>query len=72
MLGWLADGFSSLLQSVPALWTEEGSANFMLVRAMLGLLLIILIACLIAFQPFRGTISSSFKKLTGLFGRHRG
>ncbi len=71
MLEWMIDGFFSLLKSVPALWTVEGSANFMLVRAMLGLLLIILIACLIAFQPFRGTIASGFKKLTGLFGRHR-
>ena len=71
MLEWMIDGFFSLLKSIPPLWTEAGSANFMLVRAMLGLLLIILIACLIAFQPFRGTISSGFKKLTGLFGRHR-
>jgi len=71
MLEWMIDGFFSMLKSVPAIWTEEGSANFMLVRAMLGLLLIILIACLLAFQPFRGTISSGFRKLTDRFGRQR-
>ena len=70
MLGWMIDGFFSLLKSIPALLTEEGSANFMLVRAMLGLLLIVLIACLIAIQPFRSTITSCLKKLTNLFVRH--
>jgi hypothetical protein len=71
MLGWMIDGFFSLLKSIPGFITEEGSANFMLVRAMLGLLLIVLIACLIAFQPFRSTITSGFKKLTSLFVRQR-
>ena len=42
-----------------------------LALTLLGLLAIVLIACLLAFQPFRGTISSGFKKLTGLFGRNR-
>jgi hypothetical protein len=70
MLEWMIDGFFSLLKSIPPLWTEEGSANFMLVRAMLGLLAIVLIAVLIAMRPFRAAITSCMKKLGGLFARH--
>jgi hypothetical protein len=70
MLDWMIDGFFAFLKSIPALWTEEGSANFMLVRAMLGLLLIVLIAYLIAMRPFRSAIASCMKKLGSLFARH--
>jgi hypothetical protein len=70
MLEWMIDGFFSLLKSIPAFITDEGSANFMLVRAMLGLLLIILIGCLITFTPFRSMIADGFRKFTGLFSRH--
>jgi TRAP-type C4-dicarboxylate transport system permease small subunit len=70
MLEWMIDGFFSLLKSFPALWTDEGSANFMLVRAMLGLLLIVLIAYLIAMRPFRSALANCMKKLTNLFARH--
>jgi hypothetical protein len=71
MLGWLIDGFFALLKSIPPILIEADSPNFMLVRAMLGLLLIVLIACLLAFRPFRSTLASGFKKLTGLFVRPR-
>ncbi len=70
MLEWLIDGFFSLLKSIPPLWTEAGSANFMLVRAMLGLLLLVLIAYLIAMRPFRSAVASCMKKLGSLFVRH--
>jgi hypothetical protein len=70
MLEWIIDGFFSLLKSIPPLWTEEGSANFMLVRAMLGLVAIVLIAVLIAMPPFRSAITSCMKKLGSLFARH--
>ena len=70
MLEWLIDGFFSLLKAIPPIWTEAGSANFMLVRAMLGLLAIVLIAYLIAMRPFRSAIANCMKKLTSLFARH--
>ncbi len=71
MLEWMIDGFFSLLKSIPAFITEEGSANFMLVRAMLGLLLLILIACLFATQPVRLAMKRGFEKVTSLLGRPR-
>ncbi len=70
MLEWMIDGFFSLLKSIPAFITEEGSANFMLVRAMLGLLLVILIICLFTFTPIRSMIADGFKKFASLFSRH--
>lgn len=68
---WMIDGFFSLLKSIPALMTEEGSPNFMLVRAMLGLLLIILIVCLFTFTPLGSMIANGCKKLTSLLVRQR-
>jgi hypothetical protein len=70
MLEWMIDGFFSVLKSIPPLWTEQGSPNFMLVRAMLGLLLIVLIACVVAMAPVRGAIGTCLKKLGGLFARN--
>ena len=70
MLEWLIDGFFSLLKSIPAFITEEGSANFILVRAMLGLLLVILVACLITLTPIRSMLANGFRKLTSLFSRN--
>ena len=71
MLDWLIDGFFSLLKSIPAVFTEEGSANFMLVRAMLGLVLVIFFACLFTAAPIRSAIANGFRKLTSLFARHQ-
>jgi hypothetical protein len=70
MLDWMIDGFFALLKSIPAFITDEGSANYMLVRAMLGLLLLILVACLFALTPIRSVIANGFKKFTSLFSRH--
>ena len=71
MLEWMIDGFFSLLKSIPAFMTQEGSVNFMLVRAMLGLLLVVLFIALITFTPFRAMVIGGCKKLTNYFGRQR-
>ncbi len=71
MFDRIIDGFFELLKFVPALLTEEGSANFMLVRAMLGLLVIVLIVYLIAIRPFRATIGLWMRKLSDRIIRSR-
>ena len=42
----------------------------MLVRAMLGLLLIILIICLVTFTPIRSMFADGIRKFIGLFNRN--
>jgi hypothetical protein len=70
MFDWLIDPIFAALKSIPALFTEEGSPNFLLVRAMLGLALLTLILYLIAMRPFRSAISQGLKKLSKLIVRN--
>jgi membrane protein YqaA with SNARE-associated domain len=57
MLDWIAEKILAIVTFVPALFVPEGSPTFMAVRAMFGLILIVLVAYLIAMQPFRSTIA---------------
>jgi hypothetical protein len=65
----ISEAFMAILASVPALFTEPGSPNFMLVRAMFGLIVIVLIVYLIAMRPFRSAIASCVQKASHFFGR---
>lgn len=53
MLDWLSDTFFSLMHAFPAVFTEPNSPNFLLARAMVGLIIIALIAYLLVFRPYR-------------------
>ena len=70
MFDWLIDPFFAMLKSIPALFTEEGSPNFLLVRAMLGLALLTLLLFMITMRPFRSAISQGLKKLSNLIVRN--
>lgn len=48
MLDWIADTLLKIVNYVPALFVAHDSANFMLIRAMFGLILIVLIVVVIA------------------------
>jgi hypothetical protein len=63
MFDWIIDPFFTLLKSIPALLTDEGSANFMLTRVMLGLLVVVLLIYLIAMRPFRQFFARCMKKM---------
>ena len=65
----ISEAFMAMLASVPPLFTEAGSPNFLLVRAMFGLIIIVLIIYLIAMRPFRAAIVSCVQKVSHLFGR---
>ncbi|MGB8435070.1 MAG: hypothetical protein WCE38_12490 [Burkholderiales bacterium] len=64
MFDWIIDPFFALLKSIPALLTDEGSANFLLTRAMLGLLLVVLILYMIAMRPFRSAVARCMKRIS--------
>jgi hypothetical protein len=69
VLDWVGDKVLAIVGYVPALFVEEGSTKFMLIRAMFGLLLIVLIVYLVAVRPFRSTIARCMRAMSSLITR---
>lgn len=69
MLDWIGQKVLTIVTFVPALFVEQDSPTFMAVRAMFGLLLIVLIAYLIAMRPFRAAIVHCTRAISNLIGR---
>ena len=61
MLDWISSTILAITASVPAWLVAEDSPNFLLVRAMFGLLLIVFIVWIITARPFRSLVSRSGK-----------
>jgi hypothetical protein len=59
MLDWMGEKIWAIVTLVPAVFVAEGSPNFIAIRAMFGLLLIVLVAYLIAMRPFRAAIAAA-------------
>lgn len=58
MLEWISHRLLAIVNFVPALFVDKGSANFELVRAMYGLILIVLILYVFAnLRPLCSIIS---------------
>ena len=57
MLDWITEKILAIVSFVPALIVAQDSPSFMLIRAMFGLLLIVLIVYVIAMRPFRSAIA---------------
>ena len=53
MLDWFSETMLKIVTSVPALFVAEDSPTFVAVRAMFGLILIVLVAYLIAMRLLR-------------------
>ena len=51
MLDWFSETMLKIVTTVPALFVAEDSPTFTAVRAMFGLILIVLVAYLIAMRP---------------------
>jgi hypothetical protein len=66
MLDWIGEKILAIVTFVPALFVAEDSPTFVAVRAMFGLLLIVLIAYLIAMRPFRSTIVRCMRAMSNL------
>ena len=69
MLDWISETIWTIVTFVPALFVSEDSPNFALIRAMFGLLLIVLIVYLVAMRPFRSAIALCWSKAAALFAR---
>jgi hypothetical protein len=69
VLDWIADGILAIVTAVPAWFVSEDSANFILVRAMFGLLLIVLIVFAIAMWPSRSAIALYMRKAANFLVR---
>ena len=57
MLDWISDTIWSIVTYVPAIFVDQNSPSFELVRAMFGLLLIALIVYVIAMMPRLGILA---------------
>jgi hypothetical protein len=69
MLDWISDRIVAIVTFVPALFVAEDSPNFMLIRAMFGLLLIVLVVYVVAMRPVRSAIARYMGKASGLIVR---
>jgi hypothetical protein len=69
MLAKIGETIWAMVMLVPAWLVPEGSPNFMAIRAMFGLLLIVLIVYLIAMRPFRSAIISAMRTVIRLFSK---
>jgi hypothetical protein len=67
MLDRISEAIWAIVTSIPAWLVPEGSPNFMAIRAMFGLVFIVLIVYLIAMRPFRSAIASVTRKAINLF-----
>ena len=71
MLDWFSETMLKIVTSVPALFVAEDFPTFMAVRAMFGLILIVLVVYVIAMRPFRSAIARYMGKMSNLFVRKR-
>jgi cbb3-type cytochrome oxidase subunit 1 len=69
VLDWISEKIMATVTFVPALFVDQHSPSFHLVRAMFGLLLITLVVYVIAMMSRSARISNLTKKLGGLFGK---
>jgi hypothetical protein len=67
MLDWIGDTFLAIVTAVPALFVDQDSPRFFLIRGMLGLILVVLVACLMAMRPFRPFLVRCMKMASNLF-----
>ena len=66
MLDWIGEKILAIVTYVPALFVAEDSPNFTAIRAMFGLLLIVLVAYLIAMRPFRSAVARCTRAMSNL------
>jgi nitrogen fixation/metabolism regulation signal transduction histidine kinase len=69
MLDWIVGWIFAIVTFIPALFVAEDSPNFMLIRTMFGLLLIVLVVYIIATKPVRSAISRCVGKASERLAR---
>ena len=71
MLDWIGTQILALMTLLPAVFVDEKSPTFAAIRAMFGLVFIVLVAYLIAMRPFRSAIARCMRAVSGLAMRKR-
>jgi hypothetical protein len=71
MLDWIGTQILALMTLLPAVFVDEKSPTFTAIRAMFGLVFIVLVAYLIAMGPFRSAIARCMRAMAGLATRKR-
>jgi hypothetical protein len=69
MLNWIGDTIFTIVTAVPALFVDQDSPRFFLIRGMLGLILVVFVVCLMAMRPFRPFLVRCMKMVSNLFTR---
>ena len=71
MLDWLVDQIWAGISAVPAVFVDEGTPTFNIVRTMFALLLIVLVVYLMAMRPFRPVIARAVSAARTMLTRRR-
>lgn len=71
MLDWIGAKILALMTLLPAVFVDEKSPTFTAVRAMFGLVFIVLVAYLVATRPFRSAIARCMRAMSDLATRKR-
>jgi hypothetical protein len=66
---WISEKIMAIVSYVPALFVAEDSPNFILIRAMFALLLIVFVVYLIAMRPTRSLVGRCMRRMSGLIAR---
>jgi high-affinity Fe2+/Pb2+ permease len=62
MLHWLVEKILAIVNFVPALFVQQDSPSFVLVRGLFGLLFVLLVVCALAFWPRRSELKRTRNK----------
>jgi hypothetical protein len=68
---WISETIMAIVSYVPAMFVDQESPNFPLIRTMFGLILIALIVYVIAMTPFRSAIAHSVARVSSAFSRRK-
>lgn len=68
---WISEKIMAIVSYVPAMFVDQESPNFALIRTMFGLILIAIVVYVIAMTPFRSIARSSMTKVSSLLPRTR-
>ncbi len=66
MLDWIAEKILAIVSFIPALFVDPNSPSFMLIRAVFGLLLLVVIIYLVVMRPLRSIITTYKSKSSKL------
>lgn len=69
MLDWFVDLIWAGISAVPAVFVEEGTPTFTLMRTMIAIVLMVFLVYLIAMRPFRSIFERGIKAIRALLQR---